>query len=127
MPDNDQTPSTPRPIEREDLYRLKQVGDVCISDDGKRVAYVVKTLDKEKDEYVSNIHVWESGKSRQFTFTGKDSSPRWSPDGAWLAFLSGRAERSQLFLLNASGGEALKVTDLKLGAGEPVWSPRTPN
>jgi dipeptidyl aminopeptidase/acylaminoacyl peptidase len=112
-----------RPLSRDDLYNLKLVGDAQISPDGTRVAYVVKALDREKDEYVGNIHVWHDGQSRQFTAGGKDASPRWSPDGTQLAFLSGRAEKTQLFIIPASGGEAVQMTTLDMGAGEPVWSP----
>lgn len=117
------TTTEPRAIEREDLFRLKVVGDVSISTDGRRIAYVVKNLDRDKDEYVSNIHVWEEGITRQYTTGSKDSSPRWSPNSAWLAFLSGRDEKNQLFLISTAGGEAVQVTKLELGAGDPVWSP----
>ncbi|HEV3311368.1 MAG TPA: S9 family peptidase [Chloroflexota bacterium] len=117
------TKSKRRPLEREDLFRLKLVGDVNISPDGTHVAFVVKSLDQEKDEYVANIHVWADGESKQYTSGGKDSSPRWSPDGSKLAFLSGRDEKNQLFVISASGGEAVQKTKLELGAGEPVWSP----
>ena len=123
MPKSKPTGKSKRAIEREDLYRLKVVGDVAISPDGNRVAYVVKSLDKEKNDYVSNIHVHEDGESRQYTSGGKDSAPRWSPDGRWLAFQSGRDEKSQIFLMPTNGGEARALTKLELGAGEPVWSP----
>lgn len=112
-----------RPIESEDLFRLKLVGDPAISPDGTRIAYVVKRLERESDEYVSNIHVWHEGETRQFTAGGKDSAPRWSPDGKQLAFLSGRKDKSQIFVIPTSGGEAVELTKFKLGAGEPVWSP----
>src|SRR5215210_22929 len=107
----------------EDLYRLKLVGDAQLSPDGRRVAHVVKHLDREKNDYVSNIYLWEEGNCRQWTAGGKDSAPRWSPDGNWLAFLSGREEKGQIFVMSSSGGEPLRVTDQKLGAGAPVWSP----
>jgi len=115
--------SKKRPLSRDDLYRLKLVGDANISPDGSRVAYVVRSLDKDKDEYVGNIHVWQDGQTRQFTSGGKDSTPRWSPDGSQLAFLSGRAEKNQLFVIPVGGGEAVQMTTLDLGAGEPVWAP----
>jgi dipeptidyl aminopeptidase/acylaminoacyl peptidase len=112
-----------RPIERDDLYTLKIVGDAQISPDGTKVAYVVKVMDREKNDYVSNIHIWENGETRQYTSGGKDSCPRWSPDGRWLAFLSGREEKQQIYIMPTSGGEAIRCTEQKLGAGEPVWSP----
>ena len=113
----------PRPIDAEDLFRLTLAGDAQISPDGSSVAYVVKTLDRDKNDYVSNIYLWRDGESRQYTSGGKDSSPRWSPDGRWLAFLSGREEKGQIYLMRTDGGEPVQLTDQKLGARTPVWSP----
>src|SRR5262249_39354308 len=55
----------------------------------------------------------------------RDTSPRWSPDGCSIAFLSDRDkdERAQLFVLPLQGGEPRQITSLKRGAGAPVWSP----
>src|SRR2546430_8460253 len=54
----------------------------------------------------------------------RDTAPRWSPDGASLAFLSDReGDCSQQFLLPLSGGEPRQLTSLKYGAGASVWSP----
>src|SRR5438270_13540301 len=107
----------------EDLYRLKLVGDAQLSPDGERIAYVVKYLDRDLNDYVSNIYIWDGEGSRQYTSGGKDSAPRWSPDGRWLAFLSRRDGKAQIYLLSAGGGEAVRLTDRKPGAGTPVWSP----
>jgi dipeptidyl aminopeptidase/acylaminoacyl peptidase len=54
----------------------------------------------------------------------QDVSPRWSPDGAWLAFLSNRERKAkQLYVLPATGGEARRLTDVDEDVTEPVWSP----
>jgi dipeptidyl aminopeptidase/acylaminoacyl peptidase len=113
-----------RPLEAKDLYRLRLISDAQIAPDGSRVAFVLKQLDEEKNDYVTNIYVVDhSGEVRQFTAGDKDSAPRWSPDGRWLAFLSGRKEKAQIHLLSTSGGESVPLTDRTLGAGVPVWSP----
>jgi dipeptidyl aminopeptidase/acylaminoacyl peptidase len=116
--------STKRPLELADLFRLRVVSDAQIAPDGSRVAFVLRQMDEEKDEYVSNIYVVDrSGTISQFTAGNKDSAPRWSPDGRYLAFLSGRKEGNQLYLLSTAGGESVAITERKLGAGRPVWSP----
>jgi dipeptidyl aminopeptidase/acylaminoacyl peptidase len=115
----------PRPLEPADLYRLRLVSDPQIAPDGSRIAFVLKQMDEEKNEYVSNIHVVDrEGNVTQFTSGGKDSAPRWSPDGRYLAFLSARDEgKPQIRLLSAAGGESIALTDRPLGAGVPFWSP----
>ena len=116
-----------RPMEVEDLFRLKRVSDPQIAPDGKRVAYVVTEV--LKDENRTNSDVWligadGGGEPRKLTNSSKhDRHPRWSPDGKWIAFESLRDGTSQIFLLAADGGEAKKLTTLFTGAGQAVWSP----
>jgi dipeptidyl aminopeptidase/acylaminoacyl peptidase len=114
-----------RPLEPADLYRLRLVSDPQIAPDGSRIAFVRRHMDEEKNDYVSNIFVVDrEGSVAQFTSGGKDAAPRWSPDGKWLAFLSAKDDkRPQVRLLSTSGGESVALTDRRLGAGVPFWSP----
>jgi Tol biopolymer transport system component len=113
-----------RSIEAPDLYRLRLISDPQISPNGTRIAFVLKQMNEEKNEYLSNVHVVEpDGSVTQFTSGDKDSAPRWSPDGKWLAFLSSRKEKARIHVLSTRGGESVALTDRKLGAGVPSWSP----
>lgn len=116
-----------RPMTPDDLYAIAWLGECDISPDGSRVAVAVTRLDRESDTYTSAIWVVDTarGEPRQFTAGVKrDSSPRWSPDGRWLAFLSERGEdKPQLAVIPADGGESRLLTKLPLGAGVPTWSP----
>lgn len=89
----------------EDLFLLQTPGSMELSPDGKRVVFTVHTVDREEDKSKSRLFLWEGGKSRPLTFSGKDHSPRFSPDGEKLAFLSDRKEKSQIYLLSLEGGE----------------------
>ena len=119
--------SMARSLELDDLYSIPFVSDPHLSPDGAVVAFVRTQADKEADEDRSTIWVVPAagGESRELTTGGKDFSPRWSPDGRHLAFVSKRGEGgAQLYVLPFDdGGEARKLTDLPLGAGAPVWSP----
>ena len=77
-----------------DLFRIQWVADAHLSPDGRLIAFTVTCLDGEADDYCSAIWlVPADGSATPKRFTsgpGKDSAPRWSPDGTRLAFLSDR-------------------------------------
>jgi dipeptidyl aminopeptidase/acylaminoacyl peptidase len=120
--------TAPRAMTPADITRIRWVSDPRISPDGRRVAFVVTALSEERDEYLANIWVIDAagGEPRRFTAgPGRDTAPRWSPDGAWLAFLSEREARAraQLHVMPADGGEPVKLTDLPHGVSAPAWAP----
>ncbi len=115
-----------RRVQPEDFYLFKTVGDPQISADGKRVAFVVVRPDREANETRTSVYVAPmDGRqaSRQFTQGNKDHSPRWSPDGRYLAFVSERGDKNQLFVAPLTGGEARQVTRAEHGVSQPAWSP----
>src|SRR3954453_15345590 len=117
----------------EDVYALTSVVDPRLSPDGRSVAYTVSRVDEEANAYRTAIWVAPldgSAAPRQFTSGERhDGSPRWSPDGRWLAFVSNRdAEdekkaKGQLYVLAADGGEPRRLTDGKESVEQIAWSP----
>src|SRR5262245_48599292 len=85
----------------DDLLTLKSIGGTQISPYGKWVAYTISYGDFKQDAFVTQIWIANSdtGKSLQLTRSDKSSTtPRWSPDSHWLAFLSNRVEdKNQIF------------------------------
>jgi dipeptidyl aminopeptidase/acylaminoacyl peptidase len=120
-------PDEKRPITAEDVYKFHYVEDPQISPDGQWIAYVQMNMDKLDNGYKRNIWLMptDGGKAIQMTRSGKDSSPRWSPDGSMLAFASARNQKSQIYLLRmtAPGGEPRALTNMPNGATNPAWSP----
>lgn len=115
-----------RRLVSEDIYNIVLVGDAQISPDGSQVAYVRARLDKEKNDTLSSIYLvsTEGGAPRRFTAAdAKDSSPRWSPDGKTIAFLSNRSGKNQIWTISTAGGEATQLTDYPEGVNGIAWSP----
>src|SRR5437868_12169750 len=85
---------TLRGITPEDYFAFEFASDPNISPDGKLVAYVVTKVDRAQNRRNSSIWMVATDGSRppwQFTTSPQSSnSPRWSPDGKWLALLSSR-------------------------------------
>ena len=111
----------------EDLYQIITLSDPRFGSDGRHLAYVRTEIDRENNGYKSAIYVVSTAEGRPRRFTSgekRDHSPRWSPDGRWLAFVSNRGgEEAQIYIMPTDGGEALPLTRVETGAGNPVWSP----
>jgi dipeptidyl aminopeptidase/acylaminoacyl peptidase len=118
----------PRALRAGDLFQLRSVNDPQISPDGAWVAYSVTAVDSAKDKSDTDVWMtsWDGTQSIRLTSSPEsESSPRWSPDGRYLAFVSGRQEGKggQVWLLDRRGGEAQRVTTLKGGISDLAWSP----
>ena len=109
-----------------DGLSLQTVGTVAISPDGHTVAYTVRSTDWEDNRFDTEIWIAAAGSdSYQLTRTadGSSGSPRWSPDGQWVAFTANRGERNQVYIISPQGGEAFPVTEVENGVSGFQWSP----
>ncbi|HYC33518.1 MAG TPA: hypothetical protein VEB59_14615, partial [Gemmatimonadales bacterium] len=118
-----------RPVETADLVRLRTVSDPQLSPDGAWVAYTVSFADTLKDKRDSDIWMvsWDGARQMRLTSSPeREHTPRWSPDGSRLAFLSARQdprESDQVWILPRDGGEAERVTDFPGGVSDLAWAP----
>jgi dipeptidyl aminopeptidase/acylaminoacyl peptidase len=131
-----------KPWTLDELLALRQVTDPQICPDGRWVAYVVSELNSDKTEYQTDIwiaptsaHAGTPAEARRITTSPQvDESPRWSPDGRTLAFLSERPRpgitaeaateeaKRQLWMIRPDGGEAWMVSNAKGGVSSFEWS-----
>jgi dipeptidyl aminopeptidase/acylaminoacyl peptidase len=120
----------------EDYFAFETLGDPRFSPDGSTIAYVVTTVDQKQNRRRSEIYAVPADGSRPAraltTAPQSSNSPRWSPDGQAIAFLSARpmpgdaatdTPRRQVWLLPLGGGEPRRVTDLVNGVSSFQWSP----
>ena len=120
-----------RKITADDFMRIATVSDPQVSPDGGQILCVKRTVEIEKDKYRGEIwRVASDGSSEPQRFTGgedySDGSPRWSPDGKTVAFLSDRKKpESQIFVIASDGGEARPLTKITTeGSIQAIrWSP----
>jgi len=113
-----------------DYYDYVAVGDVAISPTGAYVAFVVTTVNEDKNS--RHREIWmqalENGQPRGNTFrftdpTEESSSPAWSPDGSLLAFSSRRGDDDNSVWFARIGGPGGEAFHLDGVDGSPTWSP----
>ncbi len=122
----------PEPMKVTDLLKIKQMGSITLTRDGRKAAFTVLGVepdDKNKADYKNVSQLYEIGTEagavpRQLTAAKEGASqPAWSPNGRQLAFVRTVDEKPQVFVLAADDGEARQLTRYKHGAGAPKWSP----
>lgn len=120
-----QTETTKKPLTPEMAITLQSESDLHFSPDGTRVVFVVTGPINGAGR---KRHIWmldvATRQVRQLTYSHKSEfSPRWSPDGKTLAFLSDRGDDAQIYLMSMDGGEGHPVTEGKRSVEAFEWSP----
>ena len=111
-----------------DVLSVPALSSPELSPDGKQLLYVRSDADWEDNHSVSHIWRVDVDGSHAIQMTNGDrgeTTPRWSPDGATVAFLSdrGTSEPAQIFLLHNGGGEAAGLTAHETALSSISWSP----
>lgn len=104
-------------------------GEVQVSPDGSQCAFVLVHMDRHENVQKTSIWIVPSDGSqaarRLTSGPNLDGTPRWSPDGRWLAFLSNRETewRRDLYVIDMRGAEPCKVAQLPRGIEDYAWAP----
>ncbi|HXR32544.1 MAG TPA: S9 family peptidase [Verrucomicrobiae bacterium] len=122
-----QQPAAPRPVGVEDLFGYREAHDPQVTPDGQYVAYTVSSKSLKDDKSETRIYMVPATGGEAIALTAENvssESPRWSPDGKFLAFLSERSEgKTQVYLLNRLGGEAQRLSDTVQNVESFEWAP----
>jgi acylaminoacyl-peptidase len=117
----------PGVITAKDVFDFEFVNDPQISPDGKRIVYARGFADIMSDQWCSNLWIinFDGSEHRPLT-TGKtnDGSPRWSPDGKQIIYISTRDGSPQVYKLKPDTGQTQVLTNIKTPPiGNLAWSP----
>lgn len=91
--------------------------------DGSAIAVVRPNVEGGSD--IWSVPVVDSGSEVRVVSGGwENRSPAYSPDGQWLAYLSGRAGALDVWVTSTSGGESRQLTRSTNPLDESRWMPR---
>jgi acylaminoacyl-peptidase len=116
----------PRPLQPLDVFEFEYARDPQISPDGSRVVYVRQFSDVMTDRNYTNLWMVNAdGSGHRPLTTGdfSDASPRWSPDGSRLAFVSDRDGSAQIWVRYMDSGQMSRITNVQNGPAGLAWSP----
>lgn len=142
---------TKRPMNFLDAQNMRTTAGDAVSPDGKWMLYTLSIPDWQKERRQSDIYLVSTSagvsSTRRLTFTDdkNETSPHWSRDGSFIAFLSDRdaatavaggrggaapapaagapaGGNNQLYMMRLDGGEARKLTDIAGGVSNFSFS-----
>ena len=109
-----------------DVFALEYASDPQISPGGDRVVYVRNSMDIMKDRKVSSLWIVDDDGANHRKLTSreeKETSPRWSPDGSRIAFISTTDEGSEIYVYWVGPGKFARLTQLEKSPSGLSWSP----
>lgn len=111
-----------------DILAITELSDPRVAPDGRTVAFVATTPDLEANDYRSAV--WVAGIDDAFPpcpfseGTERERTPRWSPDGEWIAYVAHPEDTGCRLRVAAVDGDAVyEVLSWPEDIDELVWTP----
>ena len=122
-----------RAVTVEDLFATKDIGEARLSPDGRSIVFTLSITDLAKNRSFATLWLVAAAgdKPVQLT-TGEfgDATPRWSPDGKWIAFMSNRDGKAAIWVMELATKQMKMLAPVERSnffhskAGEMMcWSP----
>ncbi len=118
--------TAPRIFEPADVFQLEFAADPQISPDGEHIVYARTFMDIMTDRSCANLWIINfDGSDHRSVTSGirHDGSPRWSPDGKKLLYVSSAEGSSQIYLRWMDSGQTAKLSNLTRSPSNISWSP----
>ena len=109
-------------------FSVKRVGNVAVSPDGRWAAVEVSepVMDADQSEWRTSVRVYSlAGEASPSAWRVEPpaSAPAWSPDGRWLAFVTERSGKRNVWRVGRDATPAERLTNVSGALGEFRWSP----
>ena len=118
------------PLSVEALWAIRRIGTPTLSPDGAWACSAVTRFDMEKNESSTSLWLFPTGlgsarngagRARMLTAGDKDSDPKWSPDGRFIAFTRASTPQAIAIVDVATHEEAGAITADGANVGFPAW------
>jgi dipeptidyl aminopeptidase/acylaminoacyl peptidase len=109
-----------------DVFQLETADDVQISPDGSRIVYVRVSYDIMTDRARRNLWMVNADGTNNRPLRSESKSfqsPRWSPDGTRVAYVSAAEGSPQLYVRWMDSGQTALLTNLVHAPDSITWSP----
>jgi len=109
-----------------DVFELEWVSEPQISPDGSHVVYLRNSMDIMKDRRIKRLWIIDSNGQNHMKLTSDDkneSSPRWSPQGDRIAYVTSTPNGSEIFVYWVKTGHNARLTQLERSPRHLAWSP----
>lgn len=113
-----------RAMTTDDILNMTYPGSAIISPDGESVIFGKSELNWKENKRETTYYYVPADSGKAFQYVGEDggSDITYSPDGEYIALKRTTDEKSQIFLMPTSGGEAVQLTEHETSVSGFEWS-----